>query len=611
MRAAVKYLLSPAHYPRAEYPRPQFTRKDWLNLNGTWQFEIDAGDSGIERGLKDTRLAGEILVPFCPESKLSGVGQNDFMPAVWYRREVNIPAEWKEYPRLRLHFQACDYDTTVWVNGTEAARHRGGFTPFYAEIANSAELAENFVIVVRARDDNRTAKPGGKQAHVYKNTGCDYTRTTGIWQTVWLEPLPPTAMERPRVTPELGNSRFHIEVPFSGNTAGMTLAATLTDEDGEVSSVETAADTDFAGSLSLPVPARRLRLWGPGEPNLYNISLELRDRGGKVVDSAETYAGMRSVTIDGMAVKINGKVVFQRLVLDQGYYPDSIMTAPADEALKRDIRLSMDAGFNAARLHQKVFEERFLYHADHMGYLVWGEFGDWGVRHRQEVCDAVRDQPMAAMMSQWQEVLLRDYSHPCIIGWCPLNETARDIRDGIEAMDDATIGMYNATKACDRTRPVLDASGYSHRVPRPDVYDSHNYEQDVEKFRSIHAGLVNGKPFVNPDGTGSSRWSVAYAGQPYFCSEFGGIWWNPKAREGEYSWGYGNRPKIIEEFYERFEGLCAVLLDDPLMFGYCYTQLTDVFQEQNGIYDFNREKKFDMARIRAAQTRPAKIELEG
>ncbi len=595
--------------PRPEYPRPQLVRDEWLNLNGMWQFEVDAGDSGLHRSLRESKLAEEILVPFCPESKLSGIECVDHMPAVWYRREIKIPAAWKNFPRLRLHFQACDYETTVWVNGAEVARHRGGFTPFFAEIGDVAKPGQTAVIVVRARDDNRVAKPSGKQANYYHNTGCHYTRTTGIWQTVWLEPLPATVIERPRITPELGNRRFHIEVPFSGPSAGLTLTAVLRDTKGEITRVSVPADADFAAMLDLPVPEKRLRLWGPGEPNLYDIDLEL-SRNGKLVDRVVAYAGMRSIVIDGFAVKINGKSVFQRQVLDQGYYPDGLMTAPSDAALVNDIKLAFAAGFNAARLHQKVFEERFLYHADRLGYLVWGEFGDWGIMHNLESSSPTAHQPMAAIMAQWQEVLLRDYNHPSIIGWCPLNETAHNIDDSTVAMDDITIGLYNACKVADRTRPVLDTSGYAHRVPRADIYDSHHYEQNVEKFRADHAGLAHGKPFDNnpPVENPPYIWNIPYAGQPYFCSEFGGIWWNPKAKKDEASWGYGDRPKTIEEFYKRFEGLCAVLLDDPRMFGYCYTQLTDVFQEQNGIYGFNRAKKFDMKRIHAAQVRRAKIE---
>ena len=593
--------------PRSEYPRPQFVRPKWLCLNGEWQFEVDAGDSGIHRGLLDRKLASRIVVPFCPESKLSGVENTDFLNAAWYRREVAIPAGWNE-PRILLHFQACDYDATVWVNGVEVARHRGGFTPFSAEIGHLVKAGETATIVVRARDDNRTAKPSGKQSNGYANAGCHYTRTTGIWQTVWLEPVSATSLQRPRITPMLGAARFRVEAPLSGPSAGLRLVAVLSDDRGEVCRAEAPADTDFSPALDLPVPADRLRLWEPGNAFLYDIALELVAPDGTVVDAARSYAGMRAVTLDGFAFKINGKPVFQRQVLDQGYYPDGLMTAPSDEALVQDIRLSMEAGFNSARLHQKVFEERFLYHADRLGYLVWGEFGDWGVRHNVERGPSAHvHQPAAALLAQWAEVLLRDYNHPSIIGWCPLNETWQEIEDGILALDDLTAGLFHATKAADRTRPVLDASGYSHRIREADVYDCHDYEQDVEKFRANHAGLAEGRPFLNKPGNNRAI-SIPYAGQPFFVSEFGGIWWNPKAKDSDDSWGYGNRPKTIEEFYTRFEGLCDVLLRDPRMFAYCYTQLTDVFQEQNGVVGFDRSLKFDMVRLRAAQTARAAIE---
>jgi len=282
----------------------------------------------------------------------------------------------------------------------------------------------------------------------------------------------------------------------------------------------------------------------------------------------------------------------------------------------------LDAGFNGARLHQKVFEERFLYHCDKAGYLVWAEFGDWGLRDR--ALDSYYNQPGAAMVAQWIEVLQRDYSHPSIIGWCPLNETHQLIEDKYTSLDDITKALFWMTKSFDNTRPVIDASGYSHRAVETDVYDSHLYVQDPELFGKMVAGLDKDEPFINNESGGDINFdeggkalSLKYKGQPFFLSEFGGIWWNlakaeaamsEKDEDRTDSWGYGDNPKTISGFYERFEGLCKVLLDDPDMFGYCYTQLTDVFQEQNGIYDFDRNLKFDMDKIRAVQQRKAAIE---
>jgi len=583
--------------PRSEYPRPQFVRDQWLCLNGQWGFEMDLGDSGHKRDLLNRELAGEITVPFCPESPLSGIGHEDFMNCVWYRREVEIPSEWAG-KKVMLHFQACDYDTTVWVNGNELVRHRGGWAPFSGEVTKFAQPGEKAVIVVRARDDARKNQPGGKQSGRFEKYGCMYTRTTGIWQTVWMEPVSSVHFKRPRITPDLARKTFRVEMPISSNAEGHLVRATVSWEGNGLDSQTVTAELDLCPSVELTIPDAEVRLWGAGEGNLYDIELELIDTNGEVVDRAMSYAGLRSVSIDGMAVKLNGKNVFQRQVLDQGYYPDGILTAPSEQALIDDIELSLKAGFNSARLHQKVFEERFLYHCDRLGYLVWGEYGDWGID---------RDCPPAMMITEWLEVLERDFNHPSIIGWCPLNETHWARSEEIQILDDVTRGMFLAAKGFDPTRPVVDASGYAHRVPEMDVYDSHDYEQEPDKFAANHAKMVDGEPFVNDFGDGVMN--LPWEGQPYFVSEFGGIWWVPGGRgDDEFSWGYGNRPKDIEEWYDRFEKLCTILLQNDQMFGYCYTQLTDVWQEENGVYMFDRSEKFDMERVAKVQKQVAAIE---
>ena len=594
--------------PRPEYPRPQFVRPDWLCLNGEWQFELDGGDSGLARGLVERSLSGTITVPFCPESALSGVGCTDFMLAVWYRKEVAVPAEWKGRSVL-LHFGAVDYDTTVWVNGVEVFRHRGGFTPFSVAL-KTITGGDTFTVVVRARDDWRPPQARGKQSQRYASYGCMYTRTTGIWQTVWIEPVPEVSLKRPRITPDLGNSAFHLELPLTQNKAGTKVRATLRDARGEICMAEAPAHLDFAPRLTLTIPEDRRRHWSTNDPHLYDIDIALLDAAGTVTDSAKSYAGLRSVAIDGLKVKINGEAVFQRTVLDQGYYPDGIMTAPTDAELIADIQRSLDVGFNGARLHQKVFEERFLYHADRLGYLVWGEFGDWGCTPHGK--HTGRQEPDASYVTQWLEALERDYSHPSIIGWCPLNETVQQISDQITVLDDVMHAMYLATKAMDLSRPVLDTSGYSHRVAYADIYDSHDYIEEMEwetgiaNFKKRHADMASGKVHTNED----TRISIAYSGQPYWVSEFGGFKWvMEEDRAGtEKTWGYGSAPTSLEDFYVRFQAVCDILLDNPHMFGYCYTQLTDITPEMNGIYTYDRRLKFDAARLKAIQARPAAIE---
>ena len=364
--------------PRPEYPRPQFVRPDWLCLNGEWQFEIDGGDSGLARGLISRPLSDKITVPFCPESELSGIAYTDFMLAVWYRKDVTVPDDWKGRSVL-LHFGAVDYDATVWVNGTERMRHRGGFTPF-SVLLKDVTGGDTFTVVVRARDDWRPPQARGKQSQKYAPYNCLYTRTTGIWQTVWMEPVPEVSLKRPRITPDLGSSAFHLELPLTQNRAGFSLRATLSDARGEISSAQTKAFLDFAPRLTLEIPERRQRVWSLSDPHLYDIKIELFDAVGEVVDSAVCYAGLRSVAIDGLSVKINGETVFQRTVLDQGYYPAGIMTAPADADLEADIQRSLDVGFNGARLHQKVFEESLFVPCRPFGIFDLGRVRRLGLR---------------------------------------------------------------------------------------------------------------------------------------------------------------------------------------------------------------------------------------
>lgn len=615
---------SDASTPRPEYPRPQFVRDRWMNLNGRWGFDFDPGDSGFERGLAapDATLSREITVPFAPESALSGIGDVDFHHAVWYRRQVTVPGSWDG--RILLHFGAVDHDTTVWVDGHEAGRHRGGFTSFTFDLTARAGVraGDTVVLTVRARDAKDAPQARGKQSTEYANHDADYTRTTGIWQTVWLEPVPEIAIARPRITPDLEGKQLAVEVPLSSGLSGGHVRVVVADDQGEVGAHRVRADLTLAPRLTVGIPDDRVRPWSIADPFLYDLRVELLDADGAVVDSVVSYAGLRSVAIVGQSVLLNGETVFQRLVLDQGLYPDGLLTAPSDDALVRDIELSMHAGFNGARLHQKVFEERFLHHADRMGYLVWGEFGDWGCKTTGPSDD--RQQPDASYVAEWLEALERDFSHPAIVGWCPLNETRQHISDRITALDDVTRAMFLATKAMDTTRPVLDASGYSHRVFETDVYDSHNYDQDPQTF-SATLGMLEPAArvaFTNTEDDGDRHvhgarpWSLPYNGQPYFCSEFGGIWWNAEEaaaadapeQSGTTSWGYGERVRSVEEFMARFEGLTTALLGNEHMFGYCYTQLTDVFQEQNGLYDFDRGTKFDIGRINEIQTRVAAIE---
>ncbi|NLV73595.1 MAG: beta-galactosidase [Chloroflexi bacterium] len=573
--------------PYPEYPRPQLVRERWLNLNGIWDFTFDPGTSGEARGLHQAeKLGREILVPFCPESQLSGVADTDFHPGIWYRRTFAIPDDWQG-KRVLVHFGAVDYAAKVWVNGILVGSHIGGYTPFALDITDQLRAGEN-TLTLNAEDDTRSPlQPTGKQSDRYHSYACDYTRTTGIWQSVWLEPVPASYIANLRLTPNLLNGALAIEASLGGKPSSGVLVVTAALDGKPVGRAELRYQGNLAaGELKLDeiVP------WAPGSPTLYDLTLSLEPAGAPP-DRVSSYFGLRSLDIQGYALRLNGRNLFQRLILDQGFYPEGIYTAPNDAALKADIEMSMAMGFNGARLHQKVFDPRFLYWADKLGYLVWDEYPNWGLDLRQP-------KALEVFQLQWMEVIARDYSHPSIVGWCPFNETQRDQNPEVLR------NIYRLTKAIDRTRPVIDTSGYVH--VETDVYDCHNYEQDPAKFAQLFAALAEGgKPFIN-----FPNHDAPYGDQPYFCSEYGGIWWNPGQTDTE-GWGYGGvsgRPRTPDEFIARFRGLTEILLNNPRMCALCYTQLTDIEQEVNGLYTYTREPKFDPAVIRAIVTQPAAIE---
>lgn len=576
--------------PRPEHPRPQFQRDDWLNLNGTWQFAMDFSDSGSQRGWPGdpSGLDREILVPFCPESRLSGVGYTDFIPCVWYARTFSVPASWSSRS-VKLHFGAVDHDTDVWVNGTRVGSHEGGQSSFAFEITRALVPGEN-AVVVRARDDVRSGRqPAGKQSVRRDSFAAWYTRVTGIWQTVWLEAVAPTHLDAVQVLPDLGLGGFTIIPRFAGMRPGLRFRATLTAASGEQAQRERRLEA--GGALFLDAPGARC--WSPADPHLYDLVFEIVEE-DRVVDRVTSYAGLRSIAIDGNRFRLNGEPLFLRLVLDQGMFPDGIWTAPSDEALRRDIECGIEAGFNGARLHQKVFEERAHYWADRLGYLTWAEFGDWGIDGLQFFPPAhgadVMQRGFDNHLAEWLSVVERDRNHPSIITWTPFNESQR--KPGREGLHDRAVRRAVAqTRALDPTRPVHDVSGFTH--VETDVFTAHEYEQEPVAFREKFSAVSPGAKEVP-----GAHAECAYQGQPYLVDEYGGTWWTEDAEETA-SWGYGQRPASKKEAIDRIEALTEVLVDHPHMAGYCYTQLTDVEQEQNGLYTADRVAKFDRARVRA------------
>jgi beta-galactosidase/beta-glucuronidase len=592
--------------PRPEYPRPQFRRSEWINLNGTWAFAFDDEDTGMARGwhrvsAADLRSGGSpfdrrITVPFCYQSRLSGIGDASFHDVVWYARSFeHSPASARE--RLLLHFGAVDYRAMVWVNGAPVAWHEGGHTPFCADVTYALRDEEN-VVVVRAEDPSRDVTiPRGKQYWREESEGIFYTRTTGIWQTVWLETVGSRRIDGLRLTPDVDAAALDVEVAVEGFRPGLTLQLAV--EQGGVRMLDDRFGLQSAlVERRLPLLTRgeppatpyprswsKPALWSPEEPSLYDLRLELLDAEGETLDAVDSYFGMRKIEVRGGKVYLNDRPCYQRLVLDQGYFPDGVLTAPTDDALRKDIELAKEMGFNGARKHQKVEDPRWLYWADRLGFLVWGEMAN----AYQYSPDYVR-----RITAEWQEVVRRDYNHPCIVAWVPMNESWGVPEVGTDSRQiEHLLAMYHLTRSLDSSRPVVSNDGWEHALT--DLCAIHDY-RDAATLSRIYETAESA--IAEPERRPVYAPGHGYRGEPLLITEFGGIAFRSADPE---SWGY----RVVsdaEELLERYSSLITALLQSDIVQGFCYTQLTDVEQEVNGLLTYDRRPKADLARIREITT---------
>ncbi|MEK3731205.1 sugar-binding domain-containing protein [Paenibacillus sp. FSL M8-0334] len=578
-------------YPRAEYPRPQFVRKAWQCLNGEWEFQFDDAGVGEKEYWYQTEkrvpFSHKINVPFAFQSKLSGIGDPSFHDVVWYRRSFEVPADWKN-KRIILHFGAVDYIAKVWVNGQLAAVHEGGHTPFQADITSLLREDGN-TVVVRAEDFSRDVTlPRGKQYWREKSESIFYTRTTGIWQSVWLEPVSPAHLRKVMITPDIDRNEIRIRTFVEGYPASGDLKVQVTVTFGN----DRIAEDQYSLRSSEQLRAIGLgdftdhgqgRLWSPEHPNLYDVEFRLI-QGGEVVDEVRSYFGMRKVSIEDGKLCLNNRPYFQRLVLDQGYFPEGILTAPTDEALKRDVELTKEMGFNGVRKHQKTEDPRFLYWCDRLGLLVWGEAAN-AYEYSEEY--------VRRFTREWQEIVERDYNHPSIVTWVPLNESwgVPNVQIDVRQQQHG-LAMYHLTKSLDDTRPVVYNDGWEHMTT--DLVTIHDYEsrQEVLEQRyqtaesAVEAMPANRRIFVG---------GASYQGQPILVSEFGGIAFKKSEWDG---WGYSGAENE-EDFLIRLKAVVDPMFSSPIIQGYCYTQLTDVEQEINGLLTYDREPKAPLEAIRS------------
>jgi beta-galactosidase/beta-glucuronidase len=574
------------------YPRPQLVRDRWLSLNGAWEFAIDP--EGHWTLPAEVDWSSAINVPFAPEAPASGVGDTSFFRACWYRRAITLPDSQAD-TRLLLHFGAVDYCASVWVNGQLAGSHRGGYTPFSFDVTPLVSDSGLVEIIVRAEDDPQDlAKPRGKQDWQLHPHSIWYPRTTGIWQTVWIERVPLTAVGWITWTPNLERWEIGFGSGLSGvRRDGLRLRVLLECGDAIIADdTYRVVNGEVHRRIALSDPGvddyRNELLWSPDSPTLITAKLELWGERGELIDRVSSYTALRSIATQRDRIVLNNRPYFLRMVLDQGYWPEGGQTAPSDAHLRADIELAKRMGFNGVRKHQKLEEPRYLYWADTLGLLVW-----------EEMPSAYRFRPdsVERVTAEWTAAIERDSSHPCIVAWVPINESW-----GVPNLPDNpperhyVQALYHLTRTLDPTRPVIGNDGWESVAT--DIVGIHDYDHDPDRLqRRYHGDREVPRIFrrERPGGRLLVLGGDTHADLPIVLSEFGGIALNPSGA----GWGY-SRAQTVEDFARQFEALMRAVHSVGLFNGFCYTQFADTYQEVNGLLTADRRPKIPFARIAAA-----------
>jgi beta-galactosidase/beta-glucuronidase len=579
------------------YPRPQLRRKRWVSLNGPWRFAFDpTARCRFPADVAEWPL--RIEVPFAPESERSGIGDQSFHRACWYRRDfelADVAALKRAGERVLLHFGAVDYHANVWINDIPVAEHEGGHTPFSADITHCLKESGVQRVVVRAEDDpHDLEKPRGKQDWRPEPHGIWYPRTTGIWQTVWYEVVPSSYIESLRWIPNLERWEIALHAVVEGANADELALRVRLICDSQVLAEDTygVLSHEVHRRIGFSDPGiddhRNELLWSPERPTLIHAELQLL-QGSRVVDEVRSYTALRSIGAQREKLVLNGRYYNLRLVLDQGYWPDTLMTAPSGEALRRDVELAKQMGFNGVRKHQKIEDPRYLYWADVLGLLVWEEMPS---QYR------FSSRAITRMVREWSEAIRRDRSHPCIVVWVPFNESwgVPDL-NMVAAARDAVAALYHLTKTLDPSRLVVGNDGWESSAT--DIIGIHDYDADPRHMRTRYG------PEVRPQEVVDQRWSggriltldgFPHRGQPICLTEFGGVALRDKDASEQREWGY-----VTCSTPEEYEELCCSLIEiartTAMFSGFCYTQFADTFQEANGLLTADRKPKIPLERL--------------
>lgn len=571
--------------PRPEHPRPDFERNKWMNLNGKWDFEFDDYNQGeTEYWYKQKTFSRKIVVPFCFQSELSGINDKGLHEYVWYKREFDLPDQFVG-EKIILHFGAVDYFAKIWINGNLAGTHKGGHTPFKLDVSRFVKNKGN-ILVIKAEDSYECIQPRGKQYWKEKPERCWYTATTGIWQTVWIEAVGEIYIDRIRLAPDIDRRNVGIEIFLSRFEERLQIAVSVKFE-GNVVKEMMFKPTERITKLTVDIKENdyvdEIHYWTPEMPKLYDIEFMLV-KGIQQLDYIKSYFGMRKISVKGSLILLNNKPYYQKLILDQGYWPQSLLTPPSDDAIRLDIEMTKKFGFNGARKHQKIEDPRYYYWADKLGLLVWGEMPSAYEFNTEEIENITKE---------WIEFINRDYNHPCIITWVPLNESwgVRNILVD-ECQQNFARTLYYITKAMDNTRLVSTNDGWE-QVDPSDICGIHDYIAYSDNFCQKY---INVERILEKDAQGRLLYAQGncYKGQPVLITEYGGIAF---VSESEDNWGYFGAVNDEESFFHRFSSITSAIRNNSYICGYCYTQLTDVMQEANGLMTADRMTKVNLERI--------------
>jgi len=585
---------------RKEYPRPQLKREEWLNLNGIWQFDFDDNNEGMKLGWhkNPSALKRKINVPFAYQTELSGIEDASFHDWVWYSREFAVSPNWKN-KKMVLHFGAVDYRTWVYINGELVGFHEGGHVAFSFDVTDYLNW-ENEIITLRVEDPSTDETiPRGKQFWEEKSKAIWYTRTTGIWQTVWLEPVNTTHLSNMRLTPDIDLGSVHIEFGIEGNYYGKEVEIEISFEDEiVVNDVVSIYEKNTKRSINI-FNEKIFRTafhhegwcWTPENPNLFDVKFKVKQN-DKILDEVESYFGMRKVHTENGMFYLNNRPYYQKLVLDQGYWPEGLLTAPSDEAFKKDIMLTKQMGFNGCRKHQKVEDPRFLYWADKLGLLVWGECA---------AAISFSEKAASRLTKEWIEIIERDYNHPSVIAWVPLNESwgVPNVNSNGQQQNHA-LAMYHLIKSLDTTRLVISNDGWE--MTKTDICAIHNYnhggKDEVKKQEVFKESIMSKENILQSRPAQRNIYAngFEYNGEPIMLTEFGGIGYKVGESDG---WGYTS-VSGSDEFLNDYTRVLSHVFQSKVLHGFCYTQLTDVEQEINGLLTYDRKSKCDLEKIREA-----------